>query len=357
MLTIRLPRFSIGTDAFDAFGPEIGSRGKSVAVIHGEKAWKAAEAYVLPALQKAGLTVTGCILYGKDATWVNVHAICARPEVQNADCLLAVGGGKCLDTVKLAADQLNKPVFTVPTIASNCAPVTQISIIYNADGSFREIPRLNRVPEHCFLDPRIILAAPVRYFRAGIGDATAKHVESAWSAKAGEPLSFASETGIHAGWMCFDPLLRQGEQALADAEKGIVSQAVEDCVLGVVISPGITSVTVHPDYNGGIAHALFYGLTQREHIEKNHLHGEVVFYGVLVNLMVDRDFENLRHAYAFGKSVGLPVCLRDLELTREDPLDDVLEATLANQEMTHTPYPVTKEMLRKAILELEDYKG
>ena len=87
MLTIRLPRFSIGTDAFDAFGPEIGSRGKSVAVIHGEKAWKAAEAYVLPALQKAGLTVTGCILYGKDATWENVHAICARPEVQNADCL------------------------------------------------------------------------------------------------------------------------------------------------------------------------------------------------------------------------------------------------------------------------------
>ena len=83
----------------------------------------------------------------------------------------------------------------------------------------------------------------------------------------------------------------------------------------------------------------------------------MVFYGVLVNLMVDRDSENLRHAYAFGKSVGLPVCLRDLELTREDPLDDVLEATLANQEMTHTPYPVTKEMLRKAILELEDYKG
>ena len=155
--------------------------------------------------------------------------------------------------------------------------------------------------------------------------------------------------------MCFTPLLRQGQQALADAEKGIVSPAVEDCVLGVVISPGITSVTVHPDYNGGIAHALFYGLTRREHIEKNHLHGEAVFYGVLVSLMVDQDFENLRYAYTFGKSVGLPVCLRDLELTRDDPLDDVLDATLANQELTHTPYPVTKAMLRNAILKLEDY--
>ena len=41
-------------------------------------------------------------------------------------------------------------------------------------------------------------------------------------------------------------------------------------------------------YNGGIAHALFYGLTKRKHIEKGHLHGEVVSYGTLVNLMVDK---------------------------------------------------------------------
>lgn len=353
MMTISLPRFTVGADAFDAFATELA--GKTVAVVHGEKAWQAAEAYVLPALQKANIPVTGCFLYGKEATWENVHRICAEDAVKNAGCLLAVGGGKCLDTVKLAADQLDKPVYTIPTIASNCAPVTKISIIYNPDGSFREIPRLKRVPEHCFIDPRVIVAAPVRYFRAGIGDALAKHVESSWSAKAGESLSFASETGINAGNMCFYPLLRQGARALADAEQGLATQAVEDCVLGVVVSPGITSVTVHPDYNGGIAHALFYGLTQRKHIEENHLHGEAVFYGTLVNLMVDKDWEKLSAAYAFGKSVGLPTCLADLELTREDPLEDVLTATLQNQEMTHTPYPVTRQMLRQAILDLEDY--
>ena len=356
MMTISLPRFTIGTDAFDAFGPELGNRGKTVAVIHGEKAWQAAKSYVMPALQKAGLIVTGCVLYGKEATWENVNRLRAMEEVRSAECILAVGGGKCLDTVKLAADMLGKPVFTVPTIASNCAPVTKISIIYNADGSFREIPRLKRVPEHCFIDPRVIVAAPIRYFRAGIGDAMAKHVESNWSAKAGEALSFASETGINAGKMCFYPLLRLGEEALRDAELGLVTQAVEDCVLNVVVSPGITSVTVHPDYNGGIAHALFYGLTQRKHIEEHHLHGDVVFYGVLVNLMVDRDWEKLSAAFRFGKAVGLPTSLADLELTREDPLEDVLNATLQNQEMTHTPYPVTKQMLREAILALEDYR-
>ena len=47
----------------------------------------------------------------------------------------------------------------------------------------------------------------------------------------------------------------------------------------------------------------------------------------------------------------------DLELEKDDKLEDVLEATMANQEMTHTPYPVTKEMIYQAIQDLEDYKG
>lgn len=353
--SIYLPQFTIGEDAFDRFRVEMSKYGSKVMVIHGEKAWKAAKKYVVPAFEKAGLEMTGELLYGQDATHENAARICDDFRVQSADMLLAVGGGKCLDTVKLAADQLGKPVFTVPTIASNCAPITKISIMYHEDGSFSDIPRLNHVPAHCFIDPRIILAAPVRYFRAGIGDAMAKHIESQWSAKAGEPLNFETEMGITAGKMCFYPLLRQGRQALQDAEAGIVSEAVESSILNVVISPGIVSVSVHPDYNGGVAHALFYGMTSRKHIEQKYLHGEMVSYGTLVNLMVDQDWERLKMAYDFNASVGLPVCLADLELKKEDPLEDVLAVTMANQELTHTPYPVTAEMIHEAILKLEKY--
>lgn len=356
MNSIYLPQYTVGSDAFDRFGPEMSAYGRRVLVVHGCKAWEAARQYVEPALEKAGLEVVDRVLYGHDATHENVHRICVHPAIDRVDMILAVGGGKCLDTAKLAADRLDKPIFTVPTIASNCAPITKISIMYNADGSFRDIPRLKQVPVHCFIDPRICMAAPIRYFQAGIGDAMAKHVESSWSAKAGEPLDYGSEMGITAGSMCFYPFLREGAQALRDAEAGIVSSAVENAIQNVVISPGIVSVSVHPDYNGGIAHALFYGLTCRKHIEENYLHGQVVSYGTLVNLMVDRDFDKLSKAYALHVALGLPVCLEDLSLDREDPLEDVLDATLANQELTHTPYPVTKEMLRRAILELEDYR-
>lgn len=164
--SIYLPQFTIGEDAFDHFQCEMVKYGKKLFVIHGERAWKAARDYVVPAIEKAGLAMLGELLYGNDATHENVKKICEDPRAKEADMLLAVGGGKCLDTVKLAADHLGKPVFTVPTIASNCAPITKISIMYHEDGSFCDIPRLHHVPAHCFIDPRIILAAPIKYFRA-----------------------------------------------------------------------------------------------------------------------------------------------------------------------------------------------
>ena len=64
MDSIFLPRFTIGENAFDAFHDEMGRYGKKVAVIHGERAWKAAREYVVPALEKAGLTITTEWLYG-----------------------------------------------------------------------------------------------------------------------------------------------------------------------------------------------------------------------------------------------------------------------------------------------------
>ena len=201
-----------------------------------------------------------------------------------------------------------------PSIASNCAPVTQISIMYHEDGSFCDIPRLKEVPVHCFINPKLVLAAPVKYLWAGIGDAMAKHVESSWSAKAGEKLSFGSEFGITAGQMCFYPMVKDAKKAMDDAKAGRNSEELENTILNIVVSPGVVSVSVHPDYNGGIAHALFYGLTKREHIEKKHLHGEVVSYGTLVNLMVDKDWDKLKMAYGVNKSIDLPVCLADLEL-------------------------------------------
>ena len=211
--SIYLPQFTMGEDAFGTFPERIG-RGRKAAVICGKQAWEASKDYVLPSLEQAEIIVTGAVVYGKDATWENVKRLEREPAVQEADVILAVGGGKCIDTVKVVGDRLSKPVYTIPSIASNCAPITQISILYHEDGSFREILKLKNVPVHCFINPKLTLAAPVRYLWAGIGDAMAKHVESAWSAKAGESLDYGSALGITAGSMCFYPMLEKAEKAM-----------------------------------------------------------------------------------------------------------------------------------------------
>ena len=56
--------------------------------------------------------------------------------------LIACGGGKALDTVKTAAIELKKIVFTVPTICSNCSAATAIAVVYNDDGSLEAIRTL-----------------------------------------------------------------------------------------------------------------------------------------------------------------------------------------------------------------------
>ena len=53
--------------------------------------------------------------------------------------------------------------------------------------------------------------------------------------------------------------------------------------------------------------------------------------------MVDKDWDKLKLAYGVNKSIDLPVCWLIRSWKKDDKLEDVLEATMANQEMTHTP--------------------
>lgn len=354
MKQLYLPRYTIGADAYEYLKPILSDYGKKTALIHGEKAYAACKEPLLEALRD--FEIVAEFVYGHEATYENVAKICADPDVKNADFLIGIGGGKCLDTVKVAAERLQKPLFTVATIASTCAAVTKISIMYNLDGTFKEVYKLKEPPVHCFINSQIIAEAPHQYLWAGMGDTMAKHVECVFSAK-NDVLDFASSYGRTISSMCFDPVIEKGEKAYEDAKKHVVSEDLEEIIQSILIATGSVSLSVHADYNSALAHALFYGLTCRSHIEKEHLHGEVVSYGTLVQLLMDGQKEQLKRAYAFHKAIGLPVCLKDLGIDREDPMEDILKLTEENPELVHVPYPVTKEMIHASMMALEDYHG
>lgn len=347
-----LPRYTIGKDAFASIKDIVSPYGNRIALIYGEKAFSATKDKLLPYLND--FEIVHEEIYGKEASYANIDRLRNNPQLEKADVLLAIGGGKCLDVVKTVSDLLRKPVFTIASIASTCAAVTRIAIIHNDDGSFREIYRLKEVPVHCFIDPEIIVNAPSQYFWAGMGDTMAKHVESVFSSR-NDVLDFESRFGIAVSELCYEPILEKGEKAYEDVRKQIVSAEVEDVIKSIIIATGTVSVSVNPDYNSALAHALYYGLTVREWMERRHLHGEIVSYGTLVQLLLDKQMEEFARVYEFNKKVKLPICLKDLDLSKEDPLDDVLDATVVNPEMNHIPYPISKQMIRKAIDELEEY--
>ena len=193
--------------------------------------------------------------------------------------VFGVGGGKALDTVKCLCIPDDKPVFAFPTIASNCSACTSVSIMYKEDGTFLKPHFFVRPVMHTFIDTEIIAKAPSQYMWAGIGDTYAKYYEAMISSR-GERLEHFTALGVAVSRMCRDPLIEYGAQALEDHKKGKCTYEVEQVVLAIIVTTGIASIFLTkdytPDYNSGLAHAIFYAMTSYPAIEERHLHGEVV---------------------------------------------------------------------------------
>lgn len=348
--TQYLPSYTVGVDAYCAVPQVVGAA--RVAIIGGRKALAAASDRLAAALEGSDVEVTGTFWYGGQAAYSCVEELCSHPEVSQADAIFVVGGGKAVDTCKIVAHRLGKPLYTFPTIASNCSPVSCISIMYNEDGSFKEIVQLHEPPAHCFIDTQVIAEAPEMYLWAGIGDTIAKYYEVVFSMRGDSP-SYEPVLGQAISCMCNRPLIECALQAYEDCKANRVSDALTHAALNIVVSTGLVSGLVGVDYNSALAHALFYGLTTIPSIERDHCHGEVVSYGVLVQLVMDGDSQQLDFLMPLYRKLGLPTCLADLGLTVEDDFDEALAATEVNQELRHVPYPVTKDLIWKAILDLE----
>ena len=108
-----------------------------------------------------------------------------------------------------------------------------------------------------------------------------------------------------------------------------------------------------PDYNSGLAHAIFYAMTSYPVIEERHLHGEVVGFGVLLALLVDGQYDEFGKVYELNRAVGLPVSLEEIEIT-EEQWTECMNRIPDMSDVAHYPYKVTVEMLSDAMERLKE---
>ena len=357
MLTksLFLPSYTIGDEAYKEVLNICKKYGKKIVFIGGKTALDVAEKKLREVLKNSSFEILGSFWYGGEAAYENVEKLKEKKEILEADMIFAVGGGKAIDTCKLVSIDFEKPYFSFPTIASNCAPTSAVSIVYNEDGTFCKFVHFLEPAKHVFINTEIIANAPKEYLWAGIGDTYAKYYEVSISAR-GEKLEHFKAMGVQLSRMCMEAMVEHGAQALKDNEQGVASYALEQVALDIIITAGWVSLLVareHTmDYNGGVAHAFFYGLCNLPGFDEDHLHGVVVGFGVLLLLTIDGKEEECQKLIAFNKTVGLPAKLSEVGVTVEE-VAKCAPFMVKDEDLEHYPYVVTEEMIVEAAKKLD----
>ena len=347
-----MPGYTIGVDAYGDIKNICPTYGSKVAIIGGKRALAAAQDAIVKAVEQAGMETIGVFWYGGEASRENMEML--RTQIACADMIFAVGGGKAIDTCKVLAHEMEMPFFTFPTIASTCASCTSLGIVYHPDGSLREYSFSKIPPNHIFINTQIIADAPSTYLWAGMGDTMAKHYECTISSRGHTP-SHSDAMGIALSPMCAAPIMRWGQKAMLDCMAHQVSRELTEVILGIIISTGYVSNFVQVDYTTGLAHAIYNGFTVLPSTEEHHhLHGEVVSYGILVMLTIDKQYEQRDRLYEFSRSIGLPTCLADIHADHAE-LHKVTAKALAGIDVRVYPYKVTEQMIIDGIMEMEEY--
>ncbi len=269
-----------------------------------------------------------------------------------AQVVVAIGGGKTIDTAKIVADRARLPVIVAPTIASTDAPCSACAVIYTDQGVFETVTYQRRNPDAVIVDTGVIAKAPVRFLVSGMGDALATWFEARSCERTASPnecrgLSTISALGL--ARLCFDTLLNYGVAAKQANEAGTVTPAFERIVEANTLLSGLGFES------SGLAsaHSIHNGLTALAPTHA-YYHGEKVGIGTLAGLhMTDADPQEMTTVYGFCESVGLPTTLAEIGLTRvtqEDLLTAARRACAPGESIHHEAGTVSPPMVVAALI-------
>ncbi|WP_232698088.1 iron-containing alcohol dehydrogenase family protein [Brevibacillus daliensis] len=324
--------------------------GENALFIGGKTALSIVEPIINESLEQEGVASKGFIWYGGDCSWSNVEALSAVVQEKNPQVLVAVGGGKAIDTVKAVAFAKKLPLLAIPTIAATCAAATPIAIMYDDEGTFIEISHRSKAPEIVLVDTEVISKAPYRFIAAGIGDTLAKWFESSASVQKNQPTAL-NRSAVRLAEGIYELLLEKGPSALEAVKQGKVDQAVDDVVDSIILISGSVSGYGGDDCRTAAAHAIYSGLTIFPEVHETY-HGEIVAFGILSQLVMEgKSEESIRDLISFYQKVQLPYTLEDMGIMNlsEEEWIRLGDVSVEIEDMANMPFTVTPDMVVSAI--------
>lgn len=266
------------------------------------------------------------------------------------DLLIAVGGGKCVDAGKCISYRLSVPLVVVPTLASNDAPCSAVSVLYRPDGVVSGAEFFPQNPALVVVDTQVIADAAPRYLVAGMGDAMATWYEAKVCAKNPRARNVLGArptlTACAMGELCARTLFADGEGALQSVTQNTVGDKLERVVEANTLLSGVGFES------GGLAaaHGYAQGFTAVPVVENNYLHGEMVAMGVITQLVLENDLLEAKRVAIFFAKVGLPVHLGQLGMSPNRQLAaSVADGAMAFDGLRNLPFEVTAETVKRAL--------
>lgn len=322
---------------------------KKISVITGEKSSEAFKKYYHKELHYP--------TYRYDGSSSHENAVELATQIGHAELILAIGGGRVIDTAKMVAEELNAELMVIPTLISNCAPFTPIVAVYHPNRTFKAMGFMKRAPFLTLVDSNFLLATPKDYFVAGIGDTLAKwyEIEGITRNLAEDEKSAYVRLGIASAKAIQQLLLEDAIPAIKDLENHQATSAfsrVTDTIIGLAGETGGFAASYG---RSGGAHAVHDGLSYLE-ATHNQLHGMKVAYGILVQLAHTKDLEEIEKLRPFYKKIGLPLKLKDLEVfdTSKNALTPVIEHAASPNETFNMVDPhITADQIYRAIQTIE----
>jgi glycerol dehydrogenase-like iron-containing ADH family enzyme len=351
-----MPSFSLParvlrrTGALDELGALCQPLGQRVWVIGGHTALSVCAARIQASLTAAGLTQLGCDWFGGLCSIENVSEQARRANELGAEVIVAVGGGRVMDTGKSVAAACGLPVITVPTIAATCAAFSTVSARYKPDGHFLDVELFSQAPAAVVIDSQIIADAPVRWLAAGMGDTLAKWYE--FRAISESRQADGPTMAIRASSrLCYDLIERYGPAARIAAETRTPGPELDNVLDAIIVHAGITSIMGSAP--AAAAHAIFEGFTALDKTRELG-HGFLVGYGNLCLLALEqRPQAELETAVNLARACGLPLKLTDLAELSPEELDTVARTAIATRDMSNMPFAVQANDVIAAMQRLE----
>jgi glycerol dehydrogenase len=290
--------------------------------------------------------------FSGECTRTNASKLLKKARTFGADVVAGVGGGRAIDTAKAVSHDLGSALVIIPTVASNDAPCSALSVQHKENHTLDRFLILQRNPDVVLVDSKVIAEAPTRYFVAGMGDALATWFEAFTCTKSGAknlPGGVTTAAALNLARLCFDTLMDYGVSAKLAVEQNAVTPAVERVIEANILLSGLGF-----ESSGlAAAHGIHEGLLALKGAE-GALHGELVAFGTIAQLVMENySSGEIDRVLDFCNSVGLPVTLRQLGVSDAMPENLMKAAEVACMEglTTHNSYfEIDPELVLDAII-------